>query len=252
MVRPRFETLRAGSYLVQKLKATDANILHDGGDIILLATASGEKISIHLIESALPLYEIKLILRHNAEDDTHTLFVFWCDLLLPHDGAWYEPDEGMEALLSLYRGRIYAYELYGQQVFLFPVYFEGSDKLRHIRHGETIERIFLECQRVDTQAADFFGTWWVTNFVHQPSADWQQRSEQARQSQNDAKVTSTRLEDYYAILGIAADADVVTIKKAYRLLARQYHPDLNPDPGATEKMQQINEAYMRIMAQLLG
>lgn len=50
--------------------------------------------------------------------------------------------------------------------------------------------------------------------------------------------------DYYAILGVPRDADEQAIKSAYRRLARQYHPDVNPDKAtATEKFKEINEAY---------
>ena len=49
--------------------------------------------------------------------------------------------------------------------------------------------------------------------------------------------------DYYKILGIDRNASQETIKKAYRKLARKYHPDLNPnDNEANSKFQQINEA----------
>jgi molecular chaperone DnaJ len=50
--------------------------------------------------------------------------------------------------------------------------------------------------------------------------------------------------DYYEILGIARDADGQTIKKAYRKLALQFHPDRNPDdPSAEEKFKEASEAY---------
>jgi curved DNA-binding protein len=49
--------------------------------------------------------------------------------------------------------------------------------------------------------------------------------------------------DYYKILGVDKNADAQTIKKAYRKLARKFHPDLNPnDKDAKQKFQQINEA----------
>lgn len=49
--------------------------------------------------------------------------------------------------------------------------------------------------------------------------------------------------DYYQILGIGKDADEKAIKKAYRKLARKYHPDLNPgDQEAEKKFKEVNEA----------
>jgi molecular chaperone DnaJ len=49
--------------------------------------------------------------------------------------------------------------------------------------------------------------------------------------------------DYYDILGISRNADDKEIKKAYRNLARKFHPDVCKDPGAEEKFKEINEAY---------
>jgi curved DNA-binding protein len=51
-------------------------------------------------------------------------------------------------------------------------------------------------------------------------------------------------QDYYEILGVSRDASQQEIKKAFRKLARQYHPDANPgDPNTEEKFKQINEAH---------
>ena len=52
------------------------------------------------------------------------------------------------------------------------------------------------------------------------------------------------MKDYYEILGVARDADQETIKKAFRKLARETHPDANPDdPSAEPRFREIAEAY---------
>src|SRR5512136_520949 len=50
-------------------------------------------------------------------------------------------------------------------------------------------------------------------------------------------------DDYYSILGVPRNADDKEIKKAYRNLARKFHPDVCKEPGAEEKFKEINEAY---------
>jgi curved DNA-binding protein len=52
-----------------------------------------------------------------------------------------------------------------------------------------------------------------------------------------------KYQDYYKILGVDRNADVATIKKAYRKLARKYHPDMNKDSNAEAKFKEVNEAY---------
>ena len=49
--------------------------------------------------------------------------------------------------------------------------------------------------------------------------------------------------DFYDLLGVGRDADADTLKRAYRRMARQYHPDINKDPGAEDRFKEIGRAY---------
>ena len=50
-------------------------------------------------------------------------------------------------------------------------------------------------------------------------------------------------QDYYKLLGVSKSASDAEIKKAYRKLARKYHPDVSKEPNAEEKFKQVKEAY---------
>lgn len=49
--------------------------------------------------------------------------------------------------------------------------------------------------------------------------------------------------DYYQTLGVERGADAAAVKKAYRRLARKYHPDVSKEPDAAARMSELNEAY---------
>jgi len=49
--------------------------------------------------------------------------------------------------------------------------------------------------------------------------------------------------DYYSLLKIRRDATADEVKRAYRRLARELHPDVNPDPETQERFKEITQAY---------
>lgn len=52
-----------------------------------------------------------------------------------------------------------------------------------------------------------------------------------------------QFKDYYQTLGVARDATAGDLKKAFRKLARKYHPDVSREPDAEQRMREVNEAY---------
>jgi molecular chaperone DnaJ len=54
---------------------------------------------------------------------------------------------------------------------------------------------------------------------------------------------TTQQGDYYAVLGLDRNASQEDVKKAFRRLAMQYHPDRNKEPGAEDRFKEINQAY---------
>jgi hypothetical protein len=239
----RYETAYASAYLVEALKASGAlaQMKHNGIDIVLFETPSGEAVSAHFIDSAIPLYEIRSILEENAAKSRYTLFLLWADMMLPQDGQRYVADDWMEAFYTLYRDTIYAYEIIDGEPYIFPVYFRGVGLTRVAEFGSTVPFRNLTCRKVKTHLAGLQGEWWVADFggtrgtAHDPKTEARQMSE---------------LESYYLLLGVEPGEGREAIKRAYRLLARRLHPDLNGDADAHEQMQRLNHAYLKLMESL--
>jgi hypothetical protein len=237
----RYETAYVSGYMVDMLGYSGmlGRMRHNGGDIIWFETPRGEQISMHFIESALPLYEIRNTLVDNAKKDIYTLFLLWCDMMLPHDGQTYTSPDWTEALYTLYNGCIYGYEFMEKESFVFPVYFRGNTPVRRIEYGTTVRFRQLTCRTVRTSLPGLNDVWRVADFGG------------ARGTAHDPKVqasTSATLNEYYLLLGVTAEDDRDTVKLAYRHLARRFHPDINPSPEAHEHMQRINLAYQTIIA----
>jgi hypothetical protein len=238
----RFDTHRISAYLVEMLKwaAPVREVIEDGGDIIQLALRSGETVNIYLIESALSLHEISVIIQANEDDGIFTLFILWCDLLLPAHGQAFRSHDWMAALLALYGDKIYAYDAFGPDLFIFPVYFDTQAGGYVTRYGTTVDAATLHCETMYSNAAGFDGYWRVAAFGGE-------RYEYGAGETKTQHTGSMTAQAYYAVLGIEVGATREDAKRAYRFLARRYHPDVNGLPEANDMMQQINEAYERVI-----
>jgi hypothetical protein len=199
----RFDTRRVSAQLVNELQQgrPRLEVTYDGGDLIRVSLESNETVQ------------------------------------LPRHGTRYRPNDWMEALLTLHNRKIYAFDAYfGEEFYIFPVYFEGASGERNIRHGAAIDATQLMGETVHVALPTIAGVWRIASF-------------EARQQDDtaDTRPINTAMTIYYRQLGLSATAGRAQVKRAYRRLARKYHPDLNTDPAANKRMQEINEAYERIL-----
>ncbi len=246
----RFDTHNVRAYLLWQLSNAPhvARLWHDNSDIILVTLKTGEKAMIYLNERFADLHDIKTTLAGDLKAGRHTLMMFWADMLLPGDGERFLPNDWMTAALALYDDKIYAFDRYADDVVVFPIFFEKQPGKyeRLIRHGKGIEFSKLYCQRIQVELPTLKGTWQIASFHSRKI------QEEHRTSQPTASRVPSALHDYYRLLRIELTATPETIKKAYRELARQHHPDLNQASDANEKMKQLNEAYQKIMQHFSG
>lgn len=242
----RFDTYKAGAFLIWQLRHAGAIIQEDGGDIIHIKLPAGERVSIHLIESDIPLYEIKNTLTYNEALGVHTLFLLWCDMLLPPEGHLIEVHDWEQALLDLYGDRIYAYEVFGQEIFVFPVHFRRDGYYHDISYGETLNLRTMAGVFSELASGSLKGRWSVVGFTQRVGP---RHASGEKQHHAASTPPPQRLAAYYELLEVAVDAEPEEIKTAYRRLARKIHPDINQSPDATAQMQALNEAYQRLMEQ---
>lgn len=244
----RLDTYKASAFLVWQLRHAGIRVLEDGGDIIHAQLPSGETVSIHLIESSIPLYEIRSTIVGNEANGMYTLFILWCDMLLPLEDEVIQPHDWEQALLALYGESIYAYEIYGSELFIFPVHFEPYGLHRLTRYGDTLNIRNLSGTIRETAFPPLKGQWRVAGFG-QRTHQSQRKTSNEREHRAPPTPPSDVLSASYFVLGLQPGSDAEVIKTAYRRLARKLHPDLNKAADATARMQALNEAYRHLMAQ---
>lgn len=248
----RLDTYSFRNKLITELESrrTGATVQLDDGDIIMVQLRSGEMVEIHIIERPIEIDEIEETFRRNKAGEIHTLYLLWCDLLLPDHDHNFEPDDWLLTLHTIFNEKVYGYKVYGFDCFVYPVHFEPIKRReRRMEYGTAINLSDLGCAVNHVQSLHLGGDWLIADFNDTPSTSGYKRTyrttdEQQKQAQPDLHV----LQAYFDVLEVSAEADAAAVKKAYRKLARLFHPDINKNPAATELMQQLNEAYDKIIA----
>lgn len=232
--------------IMQHLKPAPsvASVRENSDNSLTVKLRSGDDIVIYLLddERLIVPTSIKSIVRKNTKQHFHTLFVIAETALPSAGGIFNRNDLHREALLllfELYWGKVYAYRVVNGQIIVFPVY---NDHWRAV-YGDPVEIEHIDCDIVFLETP-FKGVFNVANFTGRFAGSFDNARDYGHGSHGHA---FDPLQPFYDLLGIITSASYDDVKRAYRRLARQYHPDTNPSPEANEMMQRINEAYAKIM-----
>ncbi len=226
-------------YLVDTLREAEhvrsIRILDEGAMLVdLIQPTFDEEIAIYLLAGELSIDFIKKALNGNTRADIHTLFILSLDLI-SENGSTATMDEGLRLLLSVYGGMVYAYVIDEQGVSIAPIYIDRYGK---VTRGEPVNLANLGGDYAAIESNYIRGVRKIAGFTnrqfHQPAAHR----------------PSDPLQSCYELLGVTVGASLTDVKRAYRKKARQNHPDTNKSPDATALMQEINEAYAKILARL--
>lgn len=245
----RFEVHKVRCHLVWSLQESEAvaEVTHDGHDLIVADLADGDTVVIHIVERVIPAQALRGLFDEGTRlSAAHTLLVLWSEMLLPDAGETYSPEAWMAALITLYNGQIYAYKVWNERVFVFPVRFESQgDGSYFVSYGPPLDFAHIGAATTHIGAGPLAGDWPVVDFAPRAAGASGPRGYTGAYP----RPGSAALRQHYALLGLSLEADQEAIRRAYRDLARRFHPDLNAgDDDATERMQAINAAYAVIMA----
>lgn len=243
----RFDVHTVRCHLVNELMETPhvKEVWHDGSDVVILNLTTGETVAIHIIERFMSLNEIEYIFKEDDRSNHYTMLILWADMFMPSNGQVYEPDDWMLALLQLYGGKIYAFDAWRNEPYIFTVHFHPvkNSYSRLIQHGADVNIGAIGVETLATHMVGFSGFWRVARFdgfATQHDADDYWDSLPADDEQRSS------VNYYFHILGVKVTATRAEVKHAYREMARKHHPDVNPDTDTTHRMQQINKAYTRL------
>jgi len=115
-----------------------------------------------------------------------------------------------------------------------------SGRLRKVQAADVIKIDDLED---DKPQARYSASWGRVRSLARPGAEWVQQSERTPEERSNLPDRPMEFKDYYATLGVERSATQDEIKRAYRKLARKYHPDVSKEPNAEERFKDVGEAY---------
>lgn len=242
--------MQALHYLSQVFSRTDSvasvSMLENG---VLVRTAQGDSIIIYLLATLDSPQPPVVLLEHNSAAHRHSLFVINGELLTVESFGGHSL---LLILYRLYRGKLYAYKLLEDMLYILPVYLEwtAEGKPRAIRYGMPVDLARIKCRWVEHGVSGRQVRWAIAEFEGQQFEHPNLKAERFAR-QNKALTSRQReiLKHFYLALGLTPLAGEDDIRRAYRRLAKRYHPDSNPSSGAKARMQAINEAYRYLMKQ---
>src|SRR5688572_15909396 len=144
----RLDTYSFRNHLINQLesKATAAKIVYDSGDVLWGLLESEQRIEIHIIERPIETKEIFGIYEQNRKLGVFTLYLMWCDMLLPNHNEQFKADSWMLTLHTINRQRLYTYKVYGSECFIYPVHLERVNRKMHNAHyGAAIKISHIGC-----------------------------------------------------------------------------------------------------------
>lgn len=248
----RIHKQRTRAYLVHALENAPgvADIPDEWEDMIYVRLVSGALIVIYLWDRAGDVLDVQQVFEANTRRGLHTLVILSAAMLLPEHKALYQPEDWMLGLAEIYGGKIYNYRVMRLNVDICPMHFAAVDQRYRATFGDAIEIERLQARRVMTPAGDIlladFGGERVAFAASSPPP---QEATAAPKGQAEPATAGPDFSatEPHRVLGVAHDADRATVKARFRDLARRYHPDADPRPGAKARMQALNAAYRALI-----
>jgi hypothetical protein len=137
--------------------------------------------------------------------------------------------------------------MFNNRLFVFPVYFEPYSGIDYVvRWGQRVDFTLINVQAIETRSSGIQGQWQIGAFEPPAASSYADAANDNQPRRRAVPYERRAIIACFVLLELEPDAEWEVVKKAYHVLARQYHPDLNQSPDALAKMQAINAAYARI------